>query len=382
MPRGGERQTDPRHLECARDLNEDHTMKKGRNLEALVSELLRQAESKRDFLTPANRLTFDCNGTGPTLEVDLSGAPEAFPLKDTGHQQLAERLEIPKTYYDRMREEAPFLLEENVRTWLRRSEKQFLVRTLDGQARAILSDRYRVLDNDDLANVAMPVLVENDFEIISAEITERKFYLKAKTARIQGEVKPGDVVEAGIVISNSEIGQGTLKIEPLLYFLVCSNGLVMPEASLRRQHVGRHIGELEAAAHYHEETRRADDAAFWLKVRDVLTGTLKQPAFSAHLQKLQGAAAEPIAADPIAVVEVTAKKFRFTDPEKNSVLRHFLGGHNHRQELTKYGLMQAVTRASQDIDDYDRATEFEQLGGQIIELAPGQWKTIAEARGA
>ena len=47
-----------------------------------------------------------------------------------------------------------------------------------------------------------------------------------------------------------------------------------------------------------------------------------------------------------------------------------------------YGLVQAVTRASQDVEDYDRASEMEQLGGQILELAPGQWRTISEARGA
>lgn len=358
-------------------------MKTGRKLETLVSELLRQAQTKRDFLTPAKRLQFRNDGPAPVLEIDLHQGAESFPLRETGHQQLAERLEIPKAYYDRMRDEAPWLLEENVRTWLNRSEKQYLVRTLDGDARAVLSDRYRVLDNDDLANVALPVLMEHGFDVVSTEITERKFYLKAVTARVQAEVKPGDVVQAGIVISNSEIGQGTLKIEPLLFFLVCSNGLVMPEASMRRQHVGRHIGELESAERYYQhETRRADDAAFWLKVRDVLAGTLREPAFTAYLEKLRGAAEQPIAADPIEVVEVTAKKYRMTDPEKNSVLRHFLGGHNGRQELNRYGLMQAVTRASQDADDYDRASELEQLGGQIIELAPGQWKQIAEARAA
>lgn len=358
-------------------------MKEGRNLENVVGELLRQAESKRDFLTPAKRLHFAYDGPAPALAVTLPERTEAFPLKETGHQQLAERLEIPKAYYDRMREEAPRLLEENVRTWLGRSEKQYLVRTLDGAARAVLSDRYRVLDNDDLANVALPILVEHGFEVVSAEITERKFYLKAVTARIQAEVKPGDVVQAGIVISNSEIGQGTLKLEPLFFFLVCKNGLVMPEASLRRQHVGRSIGDLESAERYYQhETRRADDVAFWLKVRDVLSGTLKEPAFAAHLDKLRGAANQPIAADPIEVVEVTARRYRLNDPEKHSVLRHFLGGHNGRQELTKYGLMQAVTRTSQDVDDYDRASELEQLGGQIVELAPSQWKQIAEARAA
>ena len=358
-------------------------MKEGRNLENLVSELLRQAEAKRDFLTPANRLEFSSKGSAPALHLDWPERGTTGPLLDTGHQQLAERLEIPKSYYDRMREEAPALLEENVATWLRRSEKQFLVRTLDQRARAILSDRYRVLDNDELANVALPVLIDHGFEIVSCEITNRKFYLKATTPRIQAEVKRGDVVQAGVVISNSEIGQGTLKIEPLLYFLVCSNGLVMPEASMRRQHVGRHVGELEVAeCYYEQETRRADDVAFWMKVRDVLAGTLRQPTFSAFVQKLQGATTDPIAADPIGVVEVTAKRYRLNDQEKNSVLRHFLAGHNGQQEMTRYGLMQAVTRASQDVEDYDRASELEQLGGQIIDLAPSQWKLVSEARGA
>ncbi len=58
---------------------------------------------------------------------------------------------------------------------------------------------------------------------VSAEITEREFYLKAITPRLQAEVKPGDVVQAGVVISNSEVGHGTLKIEPLLYYLVCTS---------------------------------------------------------------------------------------------------------------------------------------------------------------
>jgi hypothetical protein len=358
-------------------------MKEGRKLEDLVNELLRQAETKRDFLAPATSLGFRAEDGRAALELHNHDGVTSFPLRETAHQQLAERLEIPKAYYDRMKEHAPRLLGESVRYWLERSDRQYLVRTLDGRARAVLSDRYRVLDNDDLANVALPVLIEHGFEVVSAEITERKFYLKATTPRIRAEVKRGDVVQAGVVISNSEIGQGTLKIEPLLFFLVCTNGLVMPEASMRRQHVGRSLGDLEAAERYYrDETRRADDAAFWMKVRDVLRGTLREPAFASYLERLRGAAADPIAADPVEVVEVTARRYRLADPERNAVLRHFLGGHNGRPELNRYGLMQAITRASQDLDDYDRASELEQLGGQVIELAPGQWRVLAEARGA
>jgi hypothetical protein len=357
-------------------------MKTGRTLRELLEEVTRQSEGKRDYLAPSRAMNVRTHFDGSFLEFPTpTGEPLA--IGDTAHGQLAERVGIPKAYYDRMRENAPALFDENVNHWLKASDDRRLVRTLDGNARALLSDRYRMLDNDDLAAVALPILMDHGFELISAEMTERKFYLKATTPRIQAEVKPGDVVQAGVVISNSEVGHGSLKIEPLLYFLVCTNGLVMPDASLRRQHVGRHLSDLDAAQQYfRQETVRADDAAFWMKVRDVLIGMLEESAFPGYVDKVRDAAGQRIEADPFAVVEVTAKRYRLTEPEKRSVLAHFLTGHNGQSELTRYGLMQAVTRASQDVEQYDRATELEQLGGQILELAPSQWRTIAEARGA
>ena len=48
-------------------------------------------------------------------------------------------------------------------------------------------------------------------------------------------------------------------------------------------------------------------------------------------------------------------------------------------ELSGYGLVNAVTHYSQEIDDYDRATEFEALGGKLIELGTAEWKGLAEA---
>jgi hypothetical protein len=31
------------------------------------------------------------------------------------------------------------------------------------------------------------------------------------------------------------------------------------------------------------------------------------------------------------------------------------------------------------VECYDRATEFEELGGKLLELSNGEWKQIAEA---
>ena len=47
--------------------------------------------------------------------------------------------------------------------------------------------------------------------------------------------------------------------------------------------------------------------------------------------------------------------------------------------MSGYGLVNAVTHYSQQVEDYDRATEFEALGGRLIELPAGEWRALAEA---
>lgn len=43
--------------------------------------------------------------------------------------------------------------------------------------------------------------------------------LKVITPRLNWEMTPGDIVQAGVVVSNSEVGRGTLSMQPLLYRL-------------------------------------------------------------------------------------------------------------------------------------------------------------------
>lgn len=44
--------------------------------------------------------------------------------------------------------------------------------------------------------------------------------------------------------------------------------------------------------------------------------------------------------------------------------------------LSKYGLSNAITRASQDIESYDRATVLEEVGWQVATMEPKQWKIL------
>lgn len=346
-------------------------MKTGKSITELASELERQAGEKRDFVSSAKALEFETDDLGSQLKVGDIGR---FAVRDTAHDQIAARIGIPAKYYDKMKAEAKELLDINVNHWLKSDSSKYMVRTMDGKARALLSERYRPLDNLDLAQVALPTLLESGCKIESCEITERKMYLKAVTPRLQYEVKKGDVVQAGIVISNSEIGHGALTVEPLLLRLVCTNGMIMNDSKMRKHHVGRVGQDFEGAAEfYRDETRLADDKAFWMKVRDTISHAFSTIAFEKHVERFAQAASDIVLADPIEVMEVTQKRFNLQEGEKRLVLTHWL----QSGDMSRFGLANAVTRSAQDIEDYDRATDFERLGGDIIELPKTDWSRIA-----
>jgi hypothetical protein len=134
-----------------------------------------------------------------------------YGVTSLARRQLAEKLKIPFHYFERMRTEQPRLLDHNVNTWLQADGDRRMVRTLDGDIRAILSDRYRRLDNYDLAENVLPILHRlRDARFESVELTETRMYLKVVTPKIEYEIAPGDIVQAGVVICNSEVGEGTL----------------------------------------------------------------------------------------------------------------------------------------------------------------------------
>lgn len=351
-------------------------MKPGQTLESIAKELDRQVKTKKDFIAPGKELEVVPEEAGQFgLKVNGFGT---FRVTDVAHEQIGSRLGIPKAYYDRMRAEAPGLLASNTNHWLRSEPKQRMVRTLDGRARALLSNRYRSLENFDLAEAALPIIQDKGCKIVSAELTERRLYIKAVTDKVSIEVKKGDVVQAGIVISNSEIGCGGVRVEPMIYRLVCLNGMIAPDYALKKYHIGRGLAGDEDGAEelYQDSTRQADDKVFWMKVRDIVAGSLQKDVFERIAARVTESASEQMSGDPVKVIEMAQKKFGLSDSERGGVLKHLISG----GDLSRWGMVNAITRVSQDVESYDRATDLERLGGQVLELPKTEWKSIAEAK--
>lgn len=367
-------------------------MKNGRPIKDLAALITSQAPLKKDYLVPTPALQAVVTEDKKDIELgfNLGGQQRRYSITNHCFGQIADRIGIPMKYALKMRSEAPELLAQNVNHWfLNRPEKRMLRTLNNGEnvARAFLSETYRPLDNFDLAAIALPKLAQAGCEIHSSEITETRFYIQASTPKItqiiEQETKRGGhariqrTVQAGVIISNSEVGQGAILVDPIAYDLVCTNGLIV-QRSLRKHHVGRRggngVGEDESATYelYSDETKRLDDKAFWNKVGDVIVAAMDEVKFAENVDRLRKTQTQVLAdssKEVQAVVEVTSNRFNFNDEEKANLLMHFAAD----GDFSKYGLINAVTRTAEDCESYDRAVELERLGGEIIEMAPSNF---------
>ena len=219
-------------------------MKQGKPLPEVLAELQQQNKMKRDYVAPARAFRLEDNGETFTLSHN-DGTQEMFDTTDLFHRQIGSTLEIPAKYYDQMRKRKPELLARNVNAWFEDREQNYMiramryeeytgatgaiadVRTSDGRtisdispqnpsvARALLSDRYRRIDNMEIATDVLPLFAgQADMEIVSSAVTESRLFIKVVNHRLEQEVKPGDIVQAGVVISNSEVGLGAVSVQP------------------------------------------------------------------------------------------------------------------------------------------------------------------------
>lgn len=346
-------------------------------IQQAAAEIMRQSEAKADYLVNTENLHMEtCDGIPVLRLLDESGTDRVEPLDilPTAHRQMSAYLNIPWKYYDRMCQENIGLLAQNVNTWLQKGPEHRMIRTIDGRARAFLSNRYRRIDNIDIAQITLPILEAMPDAIFeSCNLSDDYMYIKVVNPRLTAEVVPGDIVQAGVVISNSETGQGAVCIQPLIYRLVCSNGMTVNEARTRRNHIGRVSSADENFLLYSQETLEAVDKAFIMKVQDTVRAVVDEARFARILDKLRESTDKKLnIADLPGVVKLASSSMGITDAESEGVLQRLIEG----TDYTLYGLANAVTRHSQDVEDYDRASKLEEIGYQIVTMSPALFQHI------
>jgi len=343
-------------------------------LMALATELERQINSRMDIVVDSRELRAvpDPDGT-VKLSVPIpnqeNNMPQMFPMTDFAHAQIADKMGIPKKYYDTMRNGHQDLLSINVNEWIGNKERR-LIRVLDGNVRAFLSDRYRILDNHDLLFQALETFKDVGALVHRADLSETNMYVKAIVPHTIDEVKSGDTVVPGIILRNSEVGDGAFRVDPFMLRLVCTNGMI-GESAIKQIHLGakKESGLID----WSDETRSAIDKTTYLQVRDTIKSTFDPSIFAKWVDQVRRGAEVPIE-NPTVAIDNIVSKFNMNQELKRDLLNHFMTG----ADPTQWGLANAITATAKFVENIEVQVELETIGGKIAVMPEHELSKLGE----
>ena len=365
-------------------------MNNGMTLQEMLTEVVRHNETKKDFVANTKEhmamvampdAGYD-NDLAIVLQRPESSELERFGITDNFHQQLASRLKIPSKYYMRLLQDHRDLLLKNVNDLFNREPAIRMTRTLDGKARAFLSQQFRRVDNEQILESTLPV-IRNDFdtEILSTYVDENRMKFKCLFNGDDHAIDLGDsgsrsdIVHTGFEMGNSEVGKGTFYIRGFLYRDRCLNGCVFgvdDSVNFRQVHVGSKLGVDEGML-LSNETMRLEDELIVSAAKDVLTA-ISTPEYAqkvgATLRALKNRA--PVK-DAHAAVEAITNELKLSDNQSKGVLESFI----RDQDYSQWGMVNAVTAQANVESDYVVASHIEELGNNIINLPANRWSQIA-----
>lgn len=401
-------------------MHSEYSAFRGRgSLKAVVDELQRQVDSRVDFVADNRDMVLipDFDKAPGTMILK----PKADSLRDflpeTGVHVLPQALmqlgskagpgigarELKKLAEANPRRTADFL------TGLMHDDpKRRLVRCLDGSCRAFLSDRYRVIDNLDLAKWSLGALKESgNGSVLEASLTDRHLRIKMVATEVWDAVErtrtadpsakwyagglgnqeylskvaarsTGDLPMQGgpdtcwpiVTVYNSETGHGGYGASIGILMAICFN-LATVEERMANVHLG---ARLETGI-YSRETVQAEAHSIMLKLRDTIRAGFDQQHFRALVDQIRDAAGKVIRAPQMACQNLVKASDAIGEQDLDGILAHFL---REPGEPSVFNLGQAVARFAQDTEDADKADGLEALAGAILkgELTPALGKAL------
>lgn len=401
---------------------------------SVLNQLEEIKRMKRDYIYPASKLGVDDEGRlvlGGTdtfkvgtqvytewkdaeaaadkegARIEPLGKAGSLPLSRTAETQLAGKLGVPTKYLDGLRSQGHNdLAAYNLRTLLSRNTDKFLLRTLQGRVRAVLSNAYRIMDNYDVFDTAAGILQEAQAQVWHVRLGEDSFELFAVSRTIAGEVASSghyqgqthgwwhqggsddatgvnfsradapltdkDSHYAAVRISNSETGRGGLHVEPVILRALCNNSTIIGK-KMSAIHLGRR--QEEEGLVYQADTIQAEKSAALLKLRDTVKTCFDPDLFAGYIAKLNGLTGEKLD-KPEAVVQAITEEFSLSAERHQGILRSLF----QADDLSRYGLIQATTyqaHAADEAGDTEEASLMEEIGGRLIDMSREQFASMS-----
>jgi hypothetical protein len=128
-------------------------------------------------------------------------------------------------YYEKLTRESPRLLCENLN--LGSPYRTLLFRILDGAIVAIMSDQYRIIDNDTVFEEVCNNLSDSyhNLDVHQCSLTDSRMYVTSLEPTFAFAMRNDDVVP-GVIVRNSETGEGAFRADMYLHIKDADVGLI------------------------------------------------------------------------------------------------------------------------------------------------------------
>jgi len=372
-------------------------------LSDLVPLLRDQQTRRQDVVLPAKNVWFQGGqlriaGADPVMDddgvTDVNGVYRPTAVFDDG---LSEKLGMPRAFLRRLRDEGrTHLLDQNLNELLHGwaddgvdgMDKRFMIRSFrasgehESIARALLSPSFRPIENIDVLMAVLDGMKRAGLgpqNIKQCDLTERRMYvtvtaeeIKALAPELLGNYRSpfsgnrgadNPTVFAGLVISNSETGDGAFSITPRLTVQVCSNGMTITKDAFRKTHLGAKLDD--GVIKYSDETHADNLRLIASQAKDAVTTFLNVEYMQRVINELTEKSAEKIpATEAQKRIEVVSTKLAYGKEAAAGILDHFLTA----GDLTRGGVLHAVTSFAQTVEDADKAFAMESSATRVLDL--------------
>ena len=375
------------------------------DLPDLVDMLKAQSDVRYDVVVPASGIEMHDGNIivkGGAARVTDDGVTTAdarlvpTPIFDEG---VSHRFDIPLKYVRTMRgrvagdisegfKDDETLFDQNINYWLeaepnrRHLVRGFLTSDADepGIARALLSDRYRTIDNYDvlMATLSGVRAAGVEVNIDGGDLSDRRMSLRLTCPEVTAyanEILGGyrspftgetgsdnPTVFAGLVVKNSETGGGAFTIVPRIVVQVCNNGLQLTKDAMRAVHLGGKLDD--GVVRWSDDTQQHELSLITSKARDAVATFLDVDYMRTKIEELQELAGVEVTR-PADTIQRVSKKAGWSETEQDEILSHFIRG----GQTTALGVAQAVTAYAQTVESIDRQDELETTAILAAELA-------------
>lgn len=372
------------------------------NLKQMVVELERQRLSKIDFVSDMRQLQvigFDGEFDGDEDRcLKLGAVPGTATtewltkLHRIGHHALPQfgaRVDpaIPGQWLRKMADQHTGHTSTILTRLMHDTGKRNLVRCLDGEVRAFLSNSYKVLDSLDIAFASLEAAKREGAVPLEANLSDTRMRLKLvnfdmmealEQEAVENSphqfigadalirrlgINPADLpgepnsIFPVITVSNSETGHGGFSVKLGIMLRACINTCTIEDVA-GEIHLG---GKLDVGL-FSRETQTLEARTIMAKACESVQAAFTPDKWAAMVEKARDAQGTVIR-DPSSAVEHFVKtQDVFPESKKDQLLMHFVGDYDR----TAWGFAQAVARVAQDEESADTAATLEALAGEVI----------------